>query len=387
MRQKNAPLVIGVAVVAVAAVVVGGVLGYRQRPQTDSGAASPLSGSTPTSSRPSTPTGTPSATPSTTASTPTPNGPVKVAVKLSKLAKGRDPQVPYLVGREVRGGAGSPVKIPGTGQIQAVARLGDTVLAIVTKGSGTEMLRIAYTGEVTRTPDVSSLVTNEDGYQAAYAATRSGSGGQQLVGATVYADLTGEGGTVAKLARPNSWNLQVITVTKDKVYFTESDKESGQTWRLFEWTPGEASATLIKTVAAPTAISPDGTTAGSLPVISSGAACAAAIEVATGKRLWKTCEYGIRGFTADSKTAIGGPAYQDGYADGLASAIDAKAGTLLREWNGISFRQTVAEDDQNLLFLADDGPETKAAIIRCSIPTGTCELATPLAPGELLLGS
>ena len=66
--------------------------------------------------------------------------------------------------------------------------------------------------------------------------------------------------------------------------------------------------------------------------------------------------------------------------------MDTKTGALLHEWSGI-FRQTVPEDDQHLLILADDGEETPASIIRCTIPTGTCELATPLAKGNLLIGS
>jgi glutamine amidotransferase-like uncharacterized protein len=61
---------------------------------------------------------------------------------------------------------------------------------------------------------------------------------------------------------------------------------------------------------------------------------------------------------------------------------------VIREWGGgPSFRQTVAEDDQHLLILADDGPDTKAAIIRCTVTDGQCELATPLAAGELMIGS
>jgi hypothetical protein len=66
--------------------------------------------------------------------------------------------------------------------------------------------------------------------------------------------------------------------------------------------------------------------------------------------------------------------------------LDGEKGDLLHEWSG-TFRQTVAEDDQHLLLLADDGEGTKASIIRCTITTGACELATPLARGELLIGS
>ncbi|ADB32053.1 hypothetical protein Kfla_2988 [Kribbella flavida DSM 17836] len=39
----------------------------------------------------------------------------------------------------------------------------------------------------------------------------------------------------------------------------------------------------------------------------------------------------------------------------------------------------MAEDDDHLLMVADTGENTRAAIIRCTISTGACELATPLA--------
>ena len=63
-----------------------------------------------------------------------------------------------------------------------------------------------------------------------------------------------------------------------------------------------------------------------------------------------------------------------------------KTGALLHEWSGV-FRQKVAEDDQHLLILADDGEQSPASIIRCTITTGACELATPLQKGNLLIGS
>jgi hypothetical protein len=92
-------------------------------------------------------------------------------------------------------------------------------------------------------------------------------------------------------------------------------------------------------------------------------------------------------FTPDGTIAVGASADGDGYADLRASALDAKTGTLLREWTGPAFKKTVVEDDQHFLIQADEGPETKAAIVRCTVTTGACELAVPPTTGELLLGS
>jgi hypothetical protein len=311
-----------------------------------------------------------------------------VALKLSKLTKGRDPQLPYLVGREVRGGAGQPVRIPGTAQIQEIARLGDAVLAIVTKGYGTELLKITF-DKVEHTPDVTSVVTTTDGTQAAYGTKKIGSnGGEGINGGTVYATYYDNGlDVVKKLSLPTHSEIRVIAYQDGKVYYRAYATQTSKTWQLYAWDPAKSAATEVKTVTSPTALSSDGTLAASLSILSTEGTCSAVTEVATGKRLWRTCEFQVTGFTSDGSTAIAGPPITDGYADLMAAALDAHTGSLLRQWSGPSFRQTVAEDDQNLLILADDGQDTKASIIRCSVTTGACELATPLAAGELKIGS
>jgi hypothetical protein len=94
----------------------------------------------------------------------------------------------------------------------------------------------------------------------------------------------------------------------------------------------------------------------------------------------------VQGFTQDGSVAIGGPAYEDGYGPGETTALDAKTGNLLRQWNGATFLWTVVEDDQHFLMVVDDGPETPRGVIRCTIPTGTCEQALPLTRTEVMLG-
>jgi hypothetical protein len=377
MRRTNGRLVVLVAAVAVGAVITGGALAYRQGPQPGVQAdAAPLR-SSPSSGR--TATITPSKTPSPS---PKKSIPVKSTVVLSKLTKGREPQVPYLVGREVRGGAGGPVKIPGTEQIQQVARINDDALAVVSKGNGTELLRVDSAGGVTRTPDVRSIVTTEDGSAAAYVATRVDESGQDLKGATVYADSD----SVERLSIPDLWEVVPLAYVEGKVYYQAKTTEAANRWSLYEWSPGDSNAKEIETVVSPTGLSADAKTAASLSVLSDSSSCSNVTAVATGKRLWRTCDYQVRGFTPDGATAIAAPAYQDGYGDGLAAALDTEKGDLLHEWSG-TFRQTVAEDDQHLLLLADDGEGIKTSIIRCTITTGACELATPLARGELMIGS
>lgn len=385
MKQKNGRLVVLVAAIAVAAVVAGGVVAAQRGPgSVDDSAAAPLAGQTPTPVA-KTPSDTPSTGPTPT-QTPSSGGPEKVTLKLSNLTKGRDPQVAYLVGREVRGGAGDTVRIPGKEQIQSVARLGDAVLAIVSKGYGTELLNILY-DKVERTPDVTSMVTSADGLQAAYATKRTGNGGEALQGSTVYATMTESNvGVVKKLSLPSRWEVSVLAYQNGKVYYRAYQTQNAATWQLYSWDPTKSAATEVKTITSPTALTANGEVAASMIVINDSGTCSAVTEVATGKRLWKTCDYQFKGFTGDGRTAIAGPARADGYADLAAAALDARTGNRLREWSGLSFRQTVAEDDQHLLMLADDGPDTKASIIRCTITTGFCELATSPALGELLIG-
>jgi hypothetical protein len=365
MRQKNTRPAIVVATIAVAAVVLGGVLAAQRSPHSETGsAAAPL--------------GAPATMPSGTPALP--NG--KVTLKLSKLVKGRDPQVPYRVGREVRGGAGDPMKIPGTGEIHYVARLRNSVLAVVTKELGTELLRLEYTGKVRHTPDVTSLVMAADSSSAAYAAPRIADTGEELEGGTIYAEQAD--GTVQQL-KVRGYGIAVIAYRNGTVYFRSEKVETGKSWELYAWMPGSPTATLVKTVASPIAVSADAT-ATSLDVATDTASCSAVVEVATGKKLWRTCENGLQGFTPDGRTVIADPTYTDGYGAGTTTALDAKTGKLLYEWNGLTVLQTVAEDDQHLLIRADDGEGTKAAIIRCDITTGRCELATPLALTQVAIG-
>jgi hypothetical protein len=390
MRQMNGRLIVLVAAVAVAAVALGGVFAYRQGPRGSDSAAAPLSAPTsPATSTPSrTPTQTPSATPTTPSLTPsapqtTSTGPTKIKLNLAKLPKGRAPQIPYLVGREVRGGAGDPAKIPGTDNIQAIARLGNSVLAVVSKGSGTELLKVDY-NQVERVPDVTGLVSTADQSAVAYAATRTTEGGGRLKGGIVYAETTE---SAKSLKLPNSWDVEVLSYLNGKVYFRASATESGSLWHLYEWTPGSAKATEISTVKSPTALSGDGQIAASIGLLNDSGTCSDVTVVATGKKLWRTCDNLLSAFTPDGATAIGRPSYLDGYCDGTASALDARTGRLIREWTGC-FHQGEAEDDQHLLFIADatdGGGEDgygRRAIIRCDVTTGACELATPLSGGS-----
>src|SRR4051812_28904764 len=127
MRNNNGRLIAVVASVAVAAVAIGAALAYRQAPQTAQADAAPLT----SSPRPTTPT--PSASTSTPAATPSakPTASAVTKLNISKLPQGREPQVPYLIGREVRSGSNYTVQIPGKGSVLSMGQLGTSTLAVV----------------------------------------------------------------------------------------------------------------------------------------------------------------------------------------------------------------------------------------------------------------
>ncbi len=388
MRQLNARLTVVVAAVAVAAVAGGGVFAYRQGPQTSTADASPLGGqpsvtpsATPTTPKPAgTPSKLPSATPTTPpVSKPGVSGPKTVPISLAKLTAGRAPQLVHVLDRKVSGGPDQAYTAPGKDRIIEVAQAGATTYALESREPDLVLVRFDGAGESSEVRDVTSLVGSIDGGFAAFASQKQKSTGEQLAGSTLYAEDGGE--LKYKLTLPDSWNVQVIGIADGKVFYAATPQESGIP-KLYTWVPGQSSAKAVKNVSSPVAVSADGELVVGLDVGGAGS-CSNVIELATGKKLWRTCEYMVLGFTPDKSFAIAGPAYADGYASQESWVLDNKNnGALLREWTGLSFREVRAEDDQHLLMEVDDGPDTKGAIIRCDIPTGDCERATPITPGD-----
>ncbi|MGC4943758.1 hypothetical protein [Kribbella sp. DT2] len=382
MRQLNARLTVVVAAVAVAAVAGGGVFAYRQGPQTSTADASPLGGQpstvpslTPSSKPPATPSVTP---PPPSASKPGMTGPRTVPVNLAKLTQGRTPQLVHSLGRKISGGPDQAFTAPGKDRIIAAAQAGSSTYVLESREPDLVLVRTSNSGDSSEVRDVTTLVGAVDASFAAFASQKQKPTGEQLAGSTLYAE---DGGAEKyKLSLPSSWNVQVIAVAAGKVYYASTPKEDGVP-KLYSWVPGESSATTVKGINSPTAVSDDGTLVAAADISDSGS-CSYVTELATGKRLWRTCEYMIKGFTPDKSAFIAGPSYEDGYAALDSWLIDGKTFAPLRQWTGVSFRQVRAEDDQHLLMEVDDGPDTKGAIIRCEIPTGDCERATPITPGD-----
>ncbi|ADB29737.1 hypothetical protein Kfla_0616 [Kribbella flavida DSM 17836] len=406
MRQLNPRLTVVVAAVAVAAVVIGGVVASRQSPRSIDSDAAPLGGSpsspapsvapspapsaTPSGAKPpakptGTPTSAPVSTPESTPVTKTPGqtGQAVVPLTLDKLGEGRTPQLAHVVGRELRGGPGAALKIPGTGTIVEAVRVGDTALALQDGQGSLKLVRGGYVGDSTEVPDVTTLVASPDGRAAAYASQRQSSTGEQLKGGVVYAEDTSS--PVRKLPLPDALDLEVLAYAANRVFYSAKSSARG-TAKLYAWTPGRSSASLVKGVLDPTAVSADGRLAASIEAWSNSGTCSFVVEIATGKKLWRACDHMVLGFTPDKSSVIAGPTYADGYAPLSTWILDGSTGAVRREWTGLAFKRVRAEDDEHLLMQVDEGPETKGAIVRCAISTGECERATPLTSGQLKLG-
>jgi hypothetical protein len=398
VRRQNGLLVALVAAVTVAAVVLGGTVASRQVPKSQSVAdAVPLPApSTPTTSKstptPKPPTATPSLPPSTpltsplTAATgvPSSTGPTKITLAVSKLGNGREPQIPYLVGREVRGGAGGTVTIPGKDDILEIARVNSSVLALTTNGNGSQILRLEANGAAS-VANVNHMEAKDDQSGAAYSAVGDL---PPTEGGTVYAD-TGDSLTALKLS--TGWNFKVLAYVGGKVYYESSNVlGSGATWSTYVWSPGDSKATLVKALASLTKMASNGKTAASTLLINDTGSCSAVTAVDTGLRAWKTCDYYLNDFSPSGATVFGVPSGDDGYCSSAEAALDAKTGRLLREWKGC-LKSISLEDDEHLLMVAiasgGGGDNPKSAIIRCAVSTGDCELATPVASSQLLLSS
>lgn len=383
-RRPNVQPTVVVAAIAVAAVVIGGVLAYRQGPDSGGPAAAALPGqtaSTPGTTLLKTPSLTPSSpppTPGTPSAVPsTGRNPVEIPVDLTSLATGRTTNAIHLAGREVRGG-GPALKIPGSQQIGDFARLGDDVLAIVrTDGASDELLTVGAGHPTRHTPNVATLAADKQGTAAAYSTVVVNSDGVVTRGGSVH--YLSAGGTAKTLVLPDdTFALRVVALLNGKVYYRSTDEQAGDTERLYEWTPGAPPPKLVKTVTATTVLSADGRYAASRRN-ASGGSCTTVQVVATGKNLWKTCKADLMDFTPGGGITLG-----RGYVGNTPmvriTAQDTATGKLIHAWTGF-FANVAAEDDQHLLISTEGA--TGASLVRCEITTGACEYA--VAPGSVEL--
>jgi hypothetical protein len=362
---RNRLLTAAVAAVAATGVALGGVIAAARGPHDQAGAATPLRGSVGTPARP----------------------PLKVGVDAARLPRGREPQLVYARGRTVLGGTGGPVKVPGTAEIIAVGRLWDVTLAVLMKSATSSELVVLDAGgrAVRRITGVDSLVTSADGQAAAYA-----TGGR-------FADPSTRRGTVyfeepgsqpVRLVRRAAYDLEVVAVVGHTVFF-RSGPDPDAAWSLYRWQVDASSVAEVAKVVSPVAVSTSGALAAGLTAFTDGGECTAVTGLSTPKMRWRSCEYTVTGFSPGDVFAVATPPGSEPYGDRLTAALDLRNGNLLREWDAPAIRGAAAEDDDHVLLQWHDRQEaeSRSALVRCTVSTGACDLATPLETGPLLLGS
>jgi hypothetical protein len=399
VKTRNGALIAAVAAIAVLAVVGGGILGSRRAPKDSAGtAAAPLPADSTTSAAPSAPTPPstrPSAPPSAPGAQARSTFPVKVTVDLNKLAKGRAPQAVYVSGRKVIRGGQAPVTVPGNGQILQVIRYGAEVWAIVLKdsGHGTNLVRIPQAGAgrpAQVVVDGGTVVGGADGLSAAYGTEPIGAGGMRTAGGTVVYEGAAPGDRRA-LNRPDDWGVRVMALARDTVFFRSSKSIYSTQTTLYGWNVLTGEITTLNGVERAAQLNLAATAAATAEQTGPGY-CSSYVDLASGQRKWRTCEYELanssdaKAFTPSGSTVIYGPPSYRQTGEQFVAALSASSGDLVRLWSGASFQAAVPEDDDRLLIRAATAKGLQA-IVRCSISSGQCELATPLTKTDLLLGA
>jgi hypothetical protein len=296
-------------------------------------------------------------------------------VDLAKLPTGRPPQVAYVSGRVVKGGLGPAVTVPGKQEIfRAVRYDGDAMVILEVGLGGSELVRVNLDGiRPERIPDVASLVTSANEDAIAYGTSRSNADHTRRKGNAVYwrnayADN--------KLDRPNDYYSTVLAVVDQTVYFAAGGERDGPKATLNVWHTQTGKVEVLKSFRTPAGVDFQGANGVDQLEGADQTFCSAVRALADGAQLWRTCEYSLDGFTPDGQTIFATPDFHNGGSDPSTTAIDSRTGTVRRQWTGVEFLSTTAEDDDHLLMVVDTGENTASAIIRCSISSGACELAT-----------
>ncbi|TCO17233.1 hypothetical protein EV652_11861 [Kribbella steppae] len=373
---KLAGLVTGVSV---AAVVAGTLVAAQQTPTL---AAASGGGANPIDSV-SKPVPTPSTTPSKPPGTPpaTPSGSVKQTIDLTKLKQGAAPATSYVDGRTVHVG-GTKFTLPASdGPIWDIARTGTGALVLHSPKDDGKAVLTTWSGgsRGESVNDVSTVLSSADQSSSAYAVQPTTADGAELPRFT----LTWRDNPSSEkysLQRTGEHGPIVHAVQGSEVYFSALSKGEKQT--LYKWTAGDDAPKPISAVPTPSAVSSNLQLAASIVSQADDGSCTALIDLASAKKRWSTCDYAVDELLGGSAFALGGPAYRDGYGDGLFAALDLKTGKAVREWSGgsaVAIISAVMEDADHILVLAEQGGKT--AIARCAPKAGSCELATPLKKG------
>ena len=96
--------------------------------------------------------------------------------------------------------------------------------------------------------------------------------------------------------------------------------------------------------------------------------------------VWETCDYTLFDFSPAGGRILAGPAYLDGFGQGLAAVLDDD-GHVVAEWHSrgeAALLGTVWEDDDHVLAVVFQ--DDSWAVLRLGVSDGSVELAVPPVP-------
>lgn len=154
--------------------------------------------------------------------------------------------------------------------------------------------------------------------------------------------------------------------------------------RVETWQLAEASSSADGSLQDAFVFSPAGTLrSDDLPGAGETNRCSRVVEQSTGQLLWRTCEHTVGGFTSDDRYAWGYSGSRVSQSRGYNVVLDARTGEeLLRiepAPDSYVFGNHLESDDTLLIQYAQQG---QVAVVRCTISTGDCELATEPVDGS-----
>ena len=94
------------------------------------------------------------------------------------------------------------------------------------------------------------------------------------------------------------------------------------------------------------------------------------------KPIWETCDYTLFDFSPSGERILAGPAYLDGFGQGIAAVLD-RDGEVLAEWHSqgqAAILHTIWEDDDHVLVIVFE--DERWAILRLGVD-GSVEIAVP----------
>jgi hypothetical protein len=309
---------------------------------------------------------------------PTVGGTRRINIDLNNLPAGDPPAVPYVEDRTVVIGD-TRIPVEDEREISAMAAFDGGAHVSLCGDEGCELVRVTPDGAEGLGATSSTPIASGDLRWNAYTI------GEQDITLVVYDSADG---TTSSVELPDAMTARMFAVVDGTVFFRAEGRDAVGFGRpLLSWSRGQDAPTVVPGEYDATAVSSDGQLVGAVTQ-TKDRLCSRVVDRATGSALWETCDGGVLRFSPDGSYVWSVPPreipnYTGGYSSGDFMIRDGATGEVVRllpPWdNEVDFVAATFEDDDHLLLQAEQPGQT--ALVRCTVSTGECELATPVAQG------